>query len=196
MDWTALDMYRHGLRFFTAQVDEVRAGDWDRPSPCAGWTARDVLGHVGEATGMGVRILGGGDLTFTRHDPPGSVVGDDPASWWHGLAKEAIDTLTGDIDLDRVVDSPMGPRPVSEGLSFPAVDLFIHGWDLAAATGKSANLPNEAIAFTRMMFEHVPEERARSAGVFGAARPAPDGASATAALIAWTGRDPGWHPTV
>ena len=114
--------------------------------------------------------------------------------WWHHLADDARSGLSDDTDLDRMVDSPMGPRSVGEGLSFPAVDLFVHGWDLGSATGQSITIPDEAIAFTKMMFDTVPEERSRSAGVFGAARPAPDGATPTEAIIAWTGRDPHWSP--
>ena len=194
MAWTPLDTYRAGLTLFTTVVDGVEPDGWDRPSPCADWTARDVLGHVGEATGMGTRILRGEAITFTRHDPPGSVVGTDPVDWWHDLADDARSGLTDDTDLDRVVDSPRGPRSVGEGLSFPAVDLFVHGWDLATATGQTITIPDEAIAFTKMMFDTVPEERSRSAGVFGPAQPAPDGATPTEAIIAWTGRDPHWSP--
>jgi uncharacterized protein (TIGR03086 family) len=194
MTWNAAEMYAEGLTFFTTVVDGAPPDAWDRPSPCADWTALDVLGHVGEATGMGVRILRGDDITFTRHDPPGSVVDGDPAEWWHELADDAAATFTDDIALDRVVDSPLGPRTVREGLSFPAVDLFIHGWDLAAASGQTVTFPDEAVAFTRMMFDTVPEERSRSAGVFGPARPAPDDASPTEALLAWAGRDPHWAP--
>ena len=153
----------------------------------------DII-DVGEATGMGVRILRGEPITFARHDPPGAVVEGDPVQWWHHLADDARSGLSDDTDLDRMVDSPMGPRSVGEGLSFPAVDLFVHGWDLGSATGQSITIPDEAIAFTKMMFDTVPEERSRSAGVFGAARPAPDGATPTEAIIAWTGRDPHWSP--
>ncbi|MFZ2512170.1 MAG: maleylpyruvate isomerase N-terminal domain-containing protein, partial [Gordonia sp. (in: high G+C Gram-positive bacteria)] len=57
MAWDSLDMYRNGLEFFSGVVETVPAAGWDRASPCAGWTARDVLGHVGTATAMGAAIL-------------------------------------------------------------------------------------------------------------------------------------------
>ncbi len=192
MTWTAADTYAEGLDFFTTVVDNVPAGMWDRPAPCAGWTALDVLGHLGQAADMGARILRGGEMNFDRVDPPSVAVEGDPKAWWHALAENARDALATVDDLDREVDSPMGRRTIREGLSFPAVDLFIHGWDLAAATGQSVVIPAEAIAFTRAMFEHIPTEVARRPGVFGPRIDAPAGASDTDALIAFTGRDPGF----
>lgn len=195
MPWNSLDTYRAGLTFFSNVVEQVADQDWQRPSPCDGWDARDVLGHVGAATQMGSRILRGDTFEFTRHDPPGSIVDGEPVTWWRAVAADADDAVAGDLDLGRVVESPMGPRTVGEGLSFPAVDLFVHGWDLATATGGTVTIPDEAIAFARLLFDHVPVETSRQPGVFAAEHAEPADASATEAFIAFTGRDPQWTPT-
>ncbi|MFT4127208.1 MAG: TIGR03086 family metal-binding protein, partial [Gordonia sp. (in: high G+C Gram-positive bacteria)] len=163
---------------------------WRRSSPCAGWTALDVLGHVGETTRIGALILSEAPFDPAEFDPPAKAVDGDPAFWWQQQAGKAYEVLAGDVDLDRVVDSPMGRRSVREGLAFPAADLYLHGWDLGTATGQSVTIPDGAIAFIRGMFEYVPEEAARRPGVFDAAKPAPADATPTEDLIAWTGRDP------
>ena len=31
---------------FSERMRGVAPGDWDNPSPCEGWTARDVVGHL------------------------------------------------------------------------------------------------------------------------------------------------------
>lgn len=193
MAWDSLDMYRNGLDFFSGVVEAVPAAAWDRASPCAGWTARDVLGHVGTATAMGAAILTAEPIAVTPADPPGGAITGDPVSWWARLDADARAAAATADDLDRVVDSPMGPRTVREGLSFPAVDLFIHGWDLAATAGNSVEIPPEAIAFTEAMFAHIPDEVSRRPGVFGPKRGAARDATPTAALIAFTGRDPDLH---
>lgn len=151
-------------------VADTDGDAWTMPSPCAGWSVLDVLGHVGEATAMGVRILRGGDLSFTRHDPPSTVVADDPRQWWKGLAAEARDALSGvdEAMLDNEIDSPMGRRSIREGLSFPAVDLFVHAWDMAMAIGRSVSFPDEV---------------SRRPGVFASAHPAPDNATRTEELM-------------
>jgi hypothetical protein len=57
------DRYRRLAAEFTRHVDGVPAGGWDSPSPCAGWTALDVLRHVGQTvsgvpTWAGVTAVG------------------------------------------------------------------------------------------------------------------------------------------
>lgn len=191
MSWDALQTYRNGLDFFGAVVREVPGDTWGQPSPCAGWSALDVLGHVGVTTDVGAKILRGETVTVTPVDPPSSAVAGDPAAWWDRLEASARAALDSVDDLDRIVDSPAGPRTVREGLAFPGADLFLHGWDLATATGRDLELPAEAIQFIRGMFADIPDEIVRRPGVFGPAVSAPDDASATADLIAFTGRDPG-----
>ncbi|MFD0592457.1 maleylpyruvate isomerase N-terminal domain-containing protein [Catellatospora coxensis] len=40
--------HRRTAEVFTARVRGVAPGDWDRPAPCPGWVARDVVGHLVE----------------------------------------------------------------------------------------------------------------------------------------------------
>ena len=194
MTWNALDTYEHGLRFFSDVVAAVPDDRWSADSPCAGWTALDVLGHVGEATSVGARILRGDEMNAGRSDPPSAAVDGDPAVWWAMTASDAQDSLANATDLDREVDSPVGRRTVRDGLSFPAVDLFIHGWDLAAASGRSVRFPAEAVEFIRGVFANVPEEATRRPGVFGPAVTVADGDD-TDQVLAFAGRDPRWVPT-
>lgn len=188
MTWTADRCYREGLAFFGAQVHGVR--DWQAASPCNAWRALDVLGHVGTGTAFGTRLLQGEKPEWSPPSgAPGDAVRGDPAAWWDALAGPAADALDG-VDLTQVVDSPMGPRSIAEGLTFPAIDLFVHGWDLARSAGRHVELPEGAIAFSRAALEDVPPAMLRSERVFGAEVPVPAGASDTDRFLAWTGRDP------
>lgn len=87
----------------------------------------------------------------------------------------------------------MGRRSIGEGLSFPALDLFIHAWDIGKSARIDLELPAEAIEFARTVIGPIPAEQVRNPRVFAAERPAPSGATASQALIAWTGRDPNWQ---
>lgn len=191
MSWDALHTYDNGLDFFGAVVRAVPAGDWGRPSPCAGWSALDVLGHVGLSTGVGVTILRGETVTVSPVEPPSAAVSGDPVAWWDELEAGAHAALKSVDDLDRIVDSPAGPRTVREGLSFPAADLYMHGWDLATATGRDIEIPAEAIEFIEGLFADIPDEITRRPGVFGPPVSAPEDASPTDVLMAFAGRDPG-----
>ncbi|MGD9793100.1 MAG: TIGR03086 family metal-binding protein [Acidimicrobiia bacterium] len=190
MTWTADQCYREGLDFFTDRVQAMDADDWNRPSPCAGWRAVDVLGHIGAATQFGTQLLQGANPGWSPPSgAPGDAVEGDPTAWWDGLVGPARDALEG-IDVSKVVDSPVGKRSIGEGLSFPAIDLFVHGWDLARAAGGDVEIPAEAIEFAHRVFDNVPPEMMRSPKVFATAIDIGPEASASDAFLAWTGRDP------
>lgn len=190
MVWTADRCYLAGLDFFSQRVHAARDADWSRPSPCAGWSARDVLGHVGAVTAFGTGLLRGEEMAWTPSDePPGHAVTGDPVAYWDALVDPARIAVEN-ADLSEVIDTPMGRRSVAEGLSFPAIDLFVHGWDLAAATGEPVDIPADAIAFTHATLDPLPQNMMRSPQVFGPAVELPPGASSSDAFLAWTGRDP------
>ena len=88
------------------------------------------------------------------------------------------------------VDSPMGRRPIGQGLSFPAVDLFVHGWDLARSIGRDVEIPGEAIEFAHHALGQIPAEQMRSPRVFGLQVELPADGTASQRFLAWTGRDP------
>ncbi|MBV9794892.1 MAG: TIGR03086 family protein [Actinobacteria bacterium] len=177
-----------GLDFFSDAVGRLGPADWDRPSPCQGWRALDVLGHVGQATRFGTALLQGDRPEWAPVEPPGDLVDGAPAGWWAGLASRARDAVGG-VDLDQVVDSPAGRRSVGDGLSFPALDLYIHGWDIARSGGVDLVIPAAAIEFAHSVIDPVPDGTVRNGRVFAAAKPAPAGATESEAFLAWTGRD-------
>ncbi len=193
MTWTPDTTFINGLDFFTAAAERLDPDDWAKPSPCESWRGLDVLGHVGVATRFGTALLAGDAPEWAPHDPPGDAVDGDPLEWWSALvgpAKAAV----GGVDLSKVVDSPIGRRSIGEGLSFPALDLFIHGWDVAATAGHKVEIPEAAIEFGHMVIDPLPEDMKRSARVFAAEVNVGADASPTNRMIAWTGRDPGWTP--
>jgi uncharacterized protein (TIGR03086 family) len=189
MTWTADVTFVHGLDFFSAVVDQVPNDGWERPSPCAGWSALDVLGHVGFATEFGTKLLRSETPDFSGFpDPPRSAVTGDPQQWWQGMVAPAKEAVRG-VDLTRVVDSPIGKRSIGDGLSFPGVDLFIHGWDLAHSVGSDVVIPADAMDFAHQVLDPIPDQQKRSPRVFGPEKNVPTDASPQVRFLAWAGRD-------
>ncbi|HLX87163.1 MAG TPA: TIGR03086 family metal-binding protein [Acidimicrobiales bacterium] len=186
-------VFLDGLAAFSAVVVQLGPGDWERTSPCAGWRALDVLGHVGSAVRFGAALLSEGEAQWKPVDPPGNAVEGDPVQWWESIASSARDAVAG-TDLSRVFDAPRGPRSVADGLSFPALDLFVHAWDLGRTAGIAVVVPPEVIEFGHHVIDPIPAGQVRSASVFADEQPAPAGATPSDAFIAWTGRDPQWSP--
>lgn len=186
-------VFLRGLDFFTDAVTRLGGSDWERPSPCAGWRALDVLGHVGVGVGFGTRLLLGEQPDWTPVDPPGAAVEGEPSAWWAGLTEPARAAVR-DVDLERVIDSPVGPRSVGEGLRFPALDLFIHSWDLSRSIGGDVVFPEDVIEFAHAAIDPLPAERVRSPRVFAPELAPPQAATPTQACLCWSGRDPLWTP--
>lgn len=182
-------MFDHGLDVFGAVVDRLSPDDWDHPSACAGWTNLDVLGHLGAAMRMGVSILRGEPPTWTNVERPGVLVEGEPAAWWRAVSADARAALAG-ADLDRVVDSPMGPRSIGDGLAFPAIDLYLHAWDVGHPLGIETELSDDLMAFAHHYIGRMPAEVVRKPGIFGPEVPVPADASERDRFLAWTGRSP------
>jgi uncharacterized protein (TIGR03086 family) len=187
--WDAVGAYVAGLDYFTAVVARVGPDSWERATGCGNWTARDVVGHVGAATQYGTALLTGRAPTWSPADPPGAAVAGSPAAWWRALLKPARATVLG-ADPEMIVPTPQGDRRVSEGLGFPAVDLFLHAWDLSSVCPPRPEIPQEAIDFAHAFLDPLGEGMLRGPGVFAPeVRIAPD-AGASARFLAWSGRNP------
>jgi len=185
-------IFDDGLDAFTAVVERLDPQDWARSSPCEGWTALDVLGHLGSSIQAGISMLEGNQPTWRPVDRPGELVGTDtpPADYWRSVAERARTALAG-ADLDLVMDTPMGKSSVADRLAFPAIDLYVHAWDIGRAAGFSVEVPEDVIEFAHSYIDPIPAEKARGKeGAFGPEVDAPTGATPTEAFIAWTGRPP------
>lgn len=155
--------FLRGLDFFSSAVRQLSAEDWQQASPCQGWRALDVLGHVGQATRFGTLLLQGAQPAWSPVEPPGAVIEGSPEAWWDDLAGQARSAVEG-VDLSREVDSPMGRRSIGQGLSFPTLDLYIHGWDIAKSAGFDLVIPSEAIEFAQPLSPPSPLSRYAAPG--------------------------------
>jgi len=179
-----------GLDRFGAVVDAVPPGRWDTASPCEGWTVLDVLGHLGSSIAYGVSILEDRVHQWPTVDRPASLVEGEPAEYWSGVAAAARAALVG-VDLEDTRQTPMGTRTVGQGLAFPAIDCYVHAWDIGHAVGIHVEVPDDAIAYTHHYLDPMPQDRMRGpGGAFGTELPPPADATPTEALMAWTGRVP------
>ena len=162
--------------------------EWEAPTPVPEWVARDVVGHlVGWfpgflESGSGIRLAGGPSVdedpvgAWESHASAVQAVLDDPAT----PERVFSDPHTGDLPLDQAVDR------------FYTVDVFMHTWDLARATGQDDSLDADLCAELLAGMEPI-DELLRSSGQYGPRVPVAEEASAQDRMLGFIGRDPAWR---
>src|SRR6516162_9126174 len=134
------ERYRRVALGFSHRVDGVTGDGWDRPSPCAGWAARDIVTHLAEWVPAFFRDAGGPVLP----QPAGELA---PAEAWHRL-DAALQAHVDDAGAAaQVIDHPtLGRHRFDDAVGqFVAGDLLIHTWDLARAAGLDEALDPELV---------------------------------------------------
>ncbi|GES34469.1 hypothetical protein San01_69570 [Streptomyces angustmyceticus] len=173
------------IRDVGALVAAVRPEDLDLPTPCAGWTVRQLLDHMVWENLMAASVAEG----TPRDDLTADHLGADHRAAFEDSARAALAVFTGSGMLHRT----FGPyeAPGAMLVQQVVVELLAHGWDLARATGAPTGLApgvaEETLAAARRIYGAAPRTEG---GSFAPERPAPPGAHATDRLAAFLGRDP------
>ena len=181
MDGTA-ERWRRLAGDFTRRVDAVPEGGWDRPAPCEGWVARDVVRHL--AGWMPGLFLGSAGLPL----PQGLSPDHDPAGAWRAVDAAIQAALDDPGTAQREAETRAGRMTVEQLVAMTGLmDVLVHTWDLARASGQDEALdPDEMHAF---LLGIEPWDAAlRSSGHYAARVPVPDDADEQTRLIAFTGR--------
>jgi uncharacterized protein (TIGR03086 family) len=186
----AADRHRRVARTFTDRVRGVSGRDgWEVPAPVAGWTARDVVGHLVEW--FPAFLAGGSEIRL----PGGPSPVDDPVGAWQAQS----DAVQGLLDepssaTTRFVNPHIGEIALADAVDrFYTADVFMHTWDLARATGQDDALDPEYCG--ELLAGMLPfEEAMRGSGQYGPRVPVPEGASVQDQLLGFIGRDPSWRP--
>ena len=126
-------------RALTTLLDAAPDTDWTSPSPCQGWTAADVVGHL---------IKTQRDFLSTHGVDVGEApdVAADPAAAWREHAARARAALSDDAVATRGFDGFFGPTTVGAALEqFYVWDMLVHRWDVARAFGADASLTDDEL---------------------------------------------------
>lgn len=167
----------------------ARPERWDDPSPCDGWTARHVIGHVLAIQRYMESLVRGTEVTMNPMVDPHLNAGDDPYAAWAAARDGLIDALDQPGALHRVVQNWSGPTSVDDMIGFNVADTTIHAWDLARALGVDDRLDPACVTRALANSERV-AERLRAGGMFGAAVDVAPDADEQTRLLALTGRHP------
>jgi uncharacterized protein (TIGR03086 family) len=122
--------------------------------------------------------------------PPADLLGEDPAAAYAEASAAALSAAGAGDALTRMHVTPLGEMPGPGLAGFTTLDILVHGWDLAVATGQPADLDGRLAAHVLGFAGQAlatPESRA---GRIGPTIPVDANAPVTQQLAAFLGRHP------
>ena len=154
----------------------VHPDDLDKPTPCAGWTVRELADHLAAAPEHFLQQARGEEVDWSAS----TGVGGDPAVLAAHFRTHADDLLHhwhGRPD-DQVAQA-----------DWQSAELGVHTWDLVRAIGRKVPLDDE-VAERGLAFIQQGLTADNRGDAFGAPVDVPDDAPAYDRLVAFAGRDP------
>ncbi|MBE1598185.1 TIGR03086 family metal-binding protein [Streptomyces stelliscabiei] len=164
-------------------VAAVEPDQFDRPTPCADWDVRALLGHLVWENLLWASLADG----TPRADFTADHLGTDHVAAFRSASRAARSAFARPGMLDR----RYGPAPGRRLVEQLVIEMLVHGWDLARAVGH----PFDAVAVQRLAETALPVVREiygglprTPAGSFAPAQAASTHATALDRLAAYLGR--------
>ena len=168
-----------------AVVARIQPSQWTLSTPCTQLDVREVLNHLVSGNLLFAAIVRGKPLP----DRDADRLGGDPPAAFRQAAKELRGAFAAPGALQATYTAPFGHAPGTVLARVRIVELLIHGWDLARATGQPADFPDDvaerALAETRKQLTARPEG---PGAPFAAEVPVADQAPAVDRLAGFLGR--------
>jgi uncharacterized protein (TIGR03086 family) len=177
------------LGVFGGLLEAVGGEQWAAPTPCTGWTVRDLVNHVVAGNRRFASLLRGGSPAAVDPDAPvPDLLGDEPLAAHREAAEAVVAAFRQPGVLEEMVTVPVGTVPGIVALNVRIIDVLVHGWDLARATGQAARFPDDIVEqelkFTRDTLPNLPPDQRR----FAPPQPVADDAPPLDQLAACLGR--------
>jgi len=173
-------------------VKATPASHMATPTPCTEWDVRALLNHV-----IGTMWLA--EALFSDQPPrypmaPGGLpsadlAAHDPTAAYAEASAAALAAISAGDALTRPHPTPLGEMPGPGLAGFTTLDILVHGWDLAKATGQPADLDGRLAAHVLGFAEQALTPETRQPRI-GPAVPAAADAPVTDRLVAFLGRLP------
>lgn len=188
-----------GIALFRGVLQRVRPEHLDRPTPCAGWTVRDLLAHqLGQDQAFTAALRGG--ASEVRSWAPVPVGDDAPAPLLAALSEQENELGRFGDPAQRTIWMPeilpTTPLSASGALAAHLIDLVVHSWDLAVSIDVPLAVDEDLATFCLGVARAIPDtpERRGAGAAFDRALDVPEDTDALSETLRLLGRDPGWTP--
>jgi uncharacterized protein (TIGR03086 family) len=154
-------LHEEALQSTHRYVAGIDATQWQLPTPCAAWNLRQLVNHL-VAGDRWVRELGlGRTIEDVGTTLDGDLLHDDPIAAHQDAVTGAATAFATDDAMTRLWPLPYSPRPGRVYARQRFIDVLIHGWDVATASGQDTRLPADLVAACLAIVEERPQIRAQ-----------------------------------
>ena len=171
----------------TRLVQGIGADQWDQQTPCEKWNVRQLVTHTAGVMANFTNAAAGQPIAG---DPDDFELGDDPGATLAELSARNVAAWQERGELDSVVKLGDNEFPGMVGITINTLDAYVHGWDIAKATGQAAELDAELcdglLGFARQVVPATPRDGDNFHPVVDVAA----GADVQDQLLAYLGRRP------
>ena len=169
----------------TPIVEGIDEAQWAQSTPCAEFDVRALLNHMVGAANMFRQVIEDGQAS---PDAASDNLGSDPKGAFRQASGAALKAFeSGDV-LNRTLNMPFGEFPGASAAGIFRMEMFVHGIDLAVATGQKSLIDDEMCTAMEDAARQMGVDNFRMPGVFGPEVPAPAGAEPHRRMLAYLGR--------
>lgn len=171
----------------TRLVQGIGADQWEQSTPCSKWNVRQLVTHT---AGVMANFANGAANQPPAGNPDDYDLGENPGDTLAQLSARNVAAWTERGELESNISLGDNEFPGMVGISINMLDAYVHGWDIAKATGQEAmldaDLCGNLLEFSKQAVPAAPREGDN----FHAVVETGDGASAQDQLLAYLGRQP------
>lgn len=171
----------------TRLVKGIGDDQWDNATPCANWNVRELVQHT---VGVMANFAGGAANTGPVGDPAEFDLGSNPGATCEAVAADCVANWKARGELDSIVSLGENEFPGVVGVNINMLDAYVHGWDIAQATGQDAQLDEGLCGtihgFAQQAIPPAPREGDNFHAVVDVGQDAPNAAQ----MLGYLGRRP------
>jgi uncharacterized protein (TIGR03086 family) len=170
-------------------VAGVGADQWHDATPCSEYDVRQLVNHIVSGNYWVAPLVEGKSIAAVGDVYEGDVLGDDPLQAYDTSAEQASTAFKRPGAMEAPVAVSYGPVPGEIYAGHRLIDVLIHGWDLAKATGQPTALDPELVDACAQVVEPQ-KDLLRASGMFGGDVDVTTEADPQTRLLALLGRRP------
>ncbi|MEA2462147.1 MAG: hypothetical protein QOH90_2324 [Actinomycetota bacterium] len=180
-------LHRAALETTRDVVAGIGRDQWTRATPCAEWNVRELVNHIVVGNWWAEALAAGATIESVGSRLDGDLLGAVPLQEYEASAEAAAAAFEAPGALDAPCAVSYGPVPGSVYAGHRFIDVLIHGWDLAVATGQDATL-DPALVEACWAEVEPQADLLRGSGMFGTTPDLSPAMDAQSRLLAVLGR--------